>query len=632
MAQITIPNSTLTRKQILLTEARRKRNAWVESARDGSGISYNQITKKTISTSSTPQRQDVALELLLDSGVTTSLPSSANILNFLGETIIDANDGNNKSNNDFLIDTPIGTMEASEIPVPTIERMPGSTPYEIFLAKLKHPSASEVVKSLERFISHMEKVDVSLLWEPLNDSSKGTDDFPDGGYWKESVAVSSRPPVLIRSFLDRLGKQMRDCPLWCPAMESVADGSWDNALQSVESFLHRKIRHRIFGQTIDDQTRDVAIAERISSLGFLEAKHLDIQALQVNGAQVQWDKAIQYLRDIEQESGPSSKMDKIVQCSKEVTRVLTLALGGELPGADDFLPAMILVLKLANPKQLQSNLTFIQEYCPEKKMISESGYIFTHVSSALSFLMEVDASQLTIDPQLFEKELKKHSKKAKIKGNELINDQNGMKKSLYLKNNNGEEDNNYGDENEDHEENGDGKARNEMKEISIQEMRKLWKEKLLLANQTSSKTSNQASPKKTTASNPFAKFKNSSANNNNEKSAHVSSQNEALSPSAPPLTIETTHKKNKNNKNHKTPLSSYNPFQPPDAMAPQSVKSSEVRSKYKFLACNDPNMLTFKQAGELLEDYKDLAKFCELLLVEREEARDMYLDHLRKES
>jgi hypothetical protein len=31
----------------------------------------------------------------------------------------------------------------------------GSTAYEIFLAKLKHPSASEVVKSLERFISHV---------------------------------------------------------------------------------------------------------------------------------------------------------------------------------------------------------------------------------------------------------------------------------------------------------------------------------------------------------------------------------------------------------------------------------------------------------------------------------------------
>jgi hypothetical protein len=46
-------------------------------------------------------------------------------------------------------------------------------------------------------------------------------------------------------------------------------------------------------------------------------------------------------------------------------QVLTVALGGDLPGADDFLPAMIYVLKTANPPQLASNLMFIQEYCPK---------------------------------------------------------------------------------------------------------------------------------------------------------------------------------------------------------------------------------------------------------------------------
>jgi Rab5 GDP/GTP exchange factor len=106
-----------------------------------------------------------------------------------------------------------------------------------------------------------------------------------------------------------------------------------------------------------------------------------------NGTAVDWSVAVNHLRNMEKESGPSAKMDKIVMCSKEITQVLTVAMDGELPGADDFLPAMILVLKLAKPKKLQSTLTFIQEYCPENKLISEAGYIFTHLSSALSFLM-----------------------------------------------------------------------------------------------------------------------------------------------------------------------------------------------------------------------------------------------------
>jgi len=50
-------------------------------------------------------------------------------------------------------------------------------------------------------------------------------------------------------------------------------------------------------------------------------------------------------------------------------QVLTVALGGDLPGADDFLPAMIYVLKTANPPHLASNLTFVQEYCPKVRVL-----------------------------------------------------------------------------------------------------------------------------------------------------------------------------------------------------------------------------------------------------------------------
>lgn len=62
----------------------------------------------------------------------------------------------------------------------------------------------------------MEKVDVSKLWLPMDFSISAFDlDAPEpGGVWKEDV--SHRPPVLVRTFLDRLARQMRDCPLWCP--------------------------------------------------------------------------------------------------------------------------------------------------------------------------------------------------------------------------------------------------------------------------------------------------------------------------------------------------------------------------------------------------------------------------------
>jgi len=48
---------------------------------------------------------------------------------------------------------------------------------------------------------------------------------------------------------------------------------------AAESFLYRKLRHKLFGVTADDVTADAAIAQRIDSLGFLTPKHLDIKSL-----------------------------------------------------------------------------------------------------------------------------------------------------------------------------------------------------------------------------------------------------------------------------------------------------------------------------------------------------------------
>lgn len=129
---------------------------------------------------------------------------------------------------------------------------------------------------------------------------------------------------------------------------------------------------------------------------------------------MQWDVAVEQLRRLSCETGPSAKIDTVLSCSREITKVLTFALKGELPGADDFLPAMILVVKKANPPHLQSNLTFIQEYCPRARLMSEAGYIFTHLASAMAFLTDLDASQLTIDKSVFEAGLKRCSSEAQL--------------------------------------------------------------------------------------------------------------------------------------------------------------------------------------------------------------------------
>ena len=204
----------------------------------------------------------------------------------------------------------------------------------MLLAKLKHPAAADVVKSFERFIDQMERVDVPSLWygastffqctkqchhanqwtpsslcSPLNpccgaparvrpcaprelakrgEAARGranSDDFGAGrapGSWKRSVPSSERPPAQCAAFLERVARQMRETALWCAAMEPEGE-VWDATLVAVESFLHRKLRHKLFGQTADDVEGDAELDSRLASLAFIDEGHLDIKSLQVRG-------------------------------------------------------------------------------------------------------------------------------------------------------------------------------------------------------------------------------------------------------------------------------------------------------------------------------------------------------------
>jgi hypothetical protein len=78
---------------------------------------------------------------------------------------------------------------------------------------------------------------------------------------------------------------------------------------------------------------------------------------------------------------------------------------GHAAGADEFLPLLIYVVLKSNPPQMHSNIQFISRFRNPSKMITEAGYYFTHVESAIDFIENLDASKLTIDPEEFERYL-----------------------------------------------------------------------------------------------------------------------------------------------------------------------------------------------------------------------------------
>ena len=347
----------------LLVEARKQRCLWIESSRGGSGAAGLRGGAATaadtrqlsvgagVGGGAGPASASVSSTQYLDgSPVAETLPSALRALDYLSQQL------ETHGELDLGYDAP-ASLQSSDVPYPTHDGMVGATAYEVLLAKLKHPSAAEVVYLLKGFVGKMERLSAADIAARVG-----------------SEVATERPSHMVHSFLySRLAPKMRSCPLWCHTSEPP--DVWSQTLVAIESFVHHKIAHKIFGVAAatdgpavaagpGGEANDEKFAARLDDLGFVDAEHLDIKSLQAAEGReaqvVQWDLAIDKLRRMSSEFGPSAKIDMVVECSREITKVLTEALKGKLPGADDFLPAMILVVRKANPPRLLSNLSFIQ--------------------------------------------------------------------------------------------------------------------------------------------------------------------------------------------------------------------------------------------------------------------------------
>jgi hypothetical protein len=102
---------------------------------------------------------------------------------------------------------------------------------------------------------------------------------------------------------------------------------------------------------------------------------------------------------------PQDKLECVVTAAKAIFKMLEDSNVGTA-AADEFLPVLIYVVIHANPPMLYSNLQFLDRFCDPKKLMSgETGYYFTNLYSAVSFIENLDASSLKMNEGEFFKKI-----------------------------------------------------------------------------------------------------------------------------------------------------------------------------------------------------------------------------------
>lgn len=272
----------------------------------------------------------------------------------------------------LLPDDDDESSDQRQAPIPTYED--GVDPYWVFLKKMQHPAAADLAIQLQKNVRRLRSVVLST-----EDHAKVTD--------------------AIFSFLSRFEQELRENELW--ASENQAQ--FQHTSESLESFVFVKLYDVLFPSSDSSRQRDHTLQERLKLLKFLTWEHLDIRSMQGVGCEV-LAEPVAALREVNMHKSPHAKVNCLKRMSKEITKVLrSYRTDGSLPGADDFLPALILTVKEANPEHFRSNLDYMLRCVHPSKLMSEAGYLITHIDSALHFLETLESSSLTMSQKDFEK-------------------------------------------------------------------------------------------------------------------------------------------------------------------------------------------------------------------------------------
>ncbi|EGC29397.1 hypothetical protein DICPUDRAFT_159036 [Dictyostelium purpureum] len=236
---------------------------------------------------------------------------------------------------------------------------------------------------------------INALIEKLKKSS--VDDFIKG-FLKKKSQNQDILAEMIMSFLREMKTKIQSSQVFSPLskLEDINEEDFtESPLAEIENHLYQSVYKFVFSSS-ETLERDSLLTDRTNRLStFLEPQHLEISPIHCD--KDLWSTAQQELQGLNDLFSPSQKLECILKCCKVILYLLS---SSDSPGgADDFLPHLIYVIIHANVPHLVSNFEFISKFCNPEQLRMERYYYLTTFGIAITFIENIDAKQLKIDPE-----------------------------------------------------------------------------------------------------------------------------------------------------------------------------------------------------------------------------------------
>lgn len=239
----------------------------------------------------------------------------------------------------------------------------------------------------------------------------------------------------VKSFLNEFGKRPWTVPeqvkiiadfkefiyakmALCPPFSTLSEHEMVNATEGMEKLIMNRLYSKTFSPVIDPATRsnsheedvirDSVLEEKMRIWSWIQGRHLDIGEQFLRNGEAFVKLASDELLKINHYRAPRDKVICILNCCKVIFGLLRQTNSEE--SADGFLPILIFVVIKAQPKNLISNANYIERFRNPEMMSGEAGYYLNSLIGAVSFIEQLDRSQLSITEEEFEQNVEESIK------------------------------------------------------------------------------------------------------------------------------------------------------------------------------------------------------------------------------
>jgi hypothetical protein len=244
-------------------------------------------------------------------------------------------------------------------------------------------SVSQVI-NLGRTLGHVSSID------------EFADQFSSLEQVARSTLTSDDTELVAKSYRDYLNI-VKEEVLSSQLISGLGTENMLGVADEIEGYLMRRMFKGIFPAQASRQ--DIAFHRRTLELDWVTPDHLDILPSSQNVTM--WKFAVEALANIDERVTPEEKVGCIAEFVTTVVNILHLCSSVTAASADDSLPIIIYLLIKAQPKRLASNINYIAKFRQQSKLMSDSGFCFSQLRSAMTFIETLDHTCLTITSEVF---------------------------------------------------------------------------------------------------------------------------------------------------------------------------------------------------------------------------------------